>query len=226
MGLAVESGNLIITLMTIHLLASILTAEVRDLRMATVALVLQSATLGGIIAAFGYLSAQPWLYTWSASAVVTKAVLIPALLLSHIKRFPHREVNPLVGFRLSIALVIVFLLVFNRFVHTYMHFIAPTPAAMMEPARSSLAMAFTVFALGVYVCIVHRDVVKIIIGIILLENGAHLSLVTLAPRLPETTVLGITSNIVIASWLLLILAGYIYKALGTTDSLTLSRLRR
>jgi hydrogenase-4 component E len=226
MGPALQHGNVIVTLMMTHLLASILAAEVRNLRMATVCLVFQSITLGAIIAAFGYLWQQPWLYAWSATALATKAVIIPALIFAHIRNFPPRELQPIIGFRVSIALVIVFLLVFYRFVHTYISSIAPTSAAMMEPARSSLAMAFTVFALGVYVCIVHRDVVKIVIGIILLENGAHLSLVTLAPRLPETTVLGISSNIVIATWLLLMLAGYIYKALGTTDTVTLSELRR
>ena len=226
MGPAIEHGNLVVTLMAVHLLASILTAETRNLRMATIALVFQSATLGAIIAVFGYLWQQPWLYVWSASALITKAVIIPALLFAHIGKFPARELRPIVGFRVSIAFIIVFLLVFYRFMHTNMYFIAPTSAAMLEPARSSLAMAFTVFALGVYVCIVHRDVVKIVIGIILLENGAHLSLVTLAPNLPETTVLGISSNIVVATWLLLILGGYIYKALGTTDTVTLSELRR
>lgn len=226
MGPAIEHGNVIVTLMMIHLLASILTAEVRNLRMATVALVFQSATLAAIFAVFGYFWGQPWLYAWSASAFATKAIFIPLLLLAHIKHFPARELRPIIGFRVSIALIIVFLLVFYRFVHTYMYFIAPTAAAMMEPARSSLAMAFTIFSLGVYVCIIHRDVVKIIIGIILLENGAHLSLVTLAPSLPETTVLGVSSNIVVATWLLLILAGYIYKALGTTDTTTLSELKR
>jgi hydrogenase-4 membrane subunit HyfE len=226
MGPAIEHGNIIVTLMAVHLLLSIAASEVRDLRMATVALIFQSATLGAIFAAFGVLWNQPWLFAWSASVIATKAILIPLLLFAHIKNFPARELRPFIGFRVSIALIVVFLLVFYRFVHTYMFFIAPTTAAMMEPARSSLAIAFSIFALGVYVCIVRRDVVKIVIGIILLENGAHLSLVTLAPSLPETTVLGVTSNIVVATWLLLTLAGYIYKALGTTDTSTLSELRR
>jgi len=225
-GPAIDPGKLIVTLMAVHLLASILTAETRNLRMATIALIFQSTTLAAIIAVFGVLRGQPWLYAWSASALVTKAVIIPALLFAHIGNFPARELRPIIGFRVSIALIIVFLLVFYRFVHTNMYYIAPTPAAGVEPGRSCLAMAFTVFALGIYVCIIHRDVVKIVIGIILLENGAHLSLVTLAPSLPETTVLGISSNIVVATWLLLILAGRIYKALGTTDTVTLSELRR
>jgi len=218
-------GNTIVTLMTIHLLASILVAEARNLRWAVVALIVQSATLAAIFATFGYLWRQPWLHLWAVTALATKAVLIPVLLLSYIRHFPERETAPFIGFRVSLLLVVLFVVAFYRFISTYIDFIAPTTAATLERAKSSLAMAFTVFVLGLYVCMARRDVVKIIIGIILLENGCHLSLVTLAPQLPETTIIGITSNIVVAVWLLIYLSGRIYVALGTTDSAALSELK-
>ncbi|HIE51121.1 MAG TPA: hypothetical protein EYP85_05125 [Armatimonadetes bacterium] len=226
MGLAIEHGNVIVTLMMVHLLASLLAAEVRVLRGAIVALIFQSATLAAIFAAFGLLWTQPWLYGWAGVAVITKVVLIPLLLWMHVRQFPSREVRPIIGFRPSVALVVIFIVAFYRFIYTYIYFIAPTSAALVEPAKSSLAMAFTVFLLGLYMCMAKRDVVKIVIGIVVLENGIHLSLVTLAPGLPETTIMGITSNIIIAAWLLLYLAGRIYQTLGTTDTLMLSELKR
>lgn len=226
MGPMFQYTNAILTLMAAHLLASILTAETRNLRAAVGFLVLQSATLAFIFGTFGYLLGQPWLYAWSATALATKVVLIPLMLLVYTRRFPGREIEPIIGFRLSLFLIIVLMVVLYEVFDTGMDFIAPTEAARLEPARSSLAMAFTVFTLGVYVCIVRRDVVKIVIGIVLMENGVHLSLVTLAPGLPETTVIGITSNIVVAVWLLLVLSGQIYLALGTKDTATLSTLRR
>ena len=100
------------------------------------------------------------------------------------------------------------------------------PAAAAEPTRSSLAMAFTVFLLGAYVCIVRRDLVKVIIGVLLLENGAHLALISLVPARPETAAIGILTNVVLAAWLLLYFGQVIYRVLGTTDTLKLSELKR
>lgn len=223
---AIEYANWIVTLMVIHLLASILAAEPRDLRLSLGSLIVQSLTLSIIFAFFAFLFAQPWLYSWAVWTFLTKVLIIPGLLIWYVRMFPKREADPFIGFRVGIVLLLIFLTVFYRLIYTYMYFIVPIPEAMVEPAKSSLALAFTVFALGVYITIVKRDVVKVIIGIIILENGIHLSLLTLAPTLPETTILGITTNIFVAAWLLLYLAGRIYVALGTTDTAELSELKR
>ncbi|NIQ98746.1 MAG: hypothetical protein GTN78_00875, partial [Gemmatimonadales bacterium] len=191
-------SNLIITLMVAHLIASLLAVEVRNLRYSVACLAVQSALLASIFAVFGYLTATPNLYYWALIAVATKVLIIPGLLWHHIAQLPEREIRPVIGFRISVAIVAILVVICYRFMHTYVQFVAPTPEATVEPARSSLAIAFTVFALGLYVLMARRDAVKIIIGLILLENGIHLSLVTLAPTLPETTVLGVTTNIVVA----------------------------
>jgi len=223
-GLIVES-NLIVTLMVAHLIASLLAVEVRNLRYAVACLAVQSALLASIFAAFAYLTATPNLYYWVLTALATKVVIIPVLLWYHILRLPERELQPMIGFRISTAIIAVLTVICYRFLHTYVEFVAPTPEATIEPARSCLAIAFTVFALGLYVLMVRRDGVKIIIGMILLENGIHLSLVTLAPTLPETTVLGVTTNVVVTAWVLLYLVRQAFERLGTTDTLDLSQLR-
>jgi len=219
------SSNLIVTLMIAHLIASVLAVEVRNLRYAVACLAVQSALLAAIFATFAYLTSAPTLYYWALTAALTKVVIIPALLWHHIARLPEREIRPMIGFHISVAIVAVLVVICYRFMHTYVEFVAPTPEAIIEPARSCLAIAFTVFALGLYVLIVRRDAVKIIIGMILLENGIHLSLVTLAPTLPETTILGVTTNVVITVWVLLYLVRRAFERLGTTDTLDLSQLK-
>jgi len=223
----VYGSNIVITLMVAHLIASVLAVEWRSLRWSVVALALQSALLAGIFASFAslYPGAQ-YLWAWVATALVTKVVIVPVLLWVYINRLPEREVQPVIGFRLSIVLVGLMTVLFYRLMHTYIEFVAPTPDALSEPARSSLAIAFAVFGLGLYVLIARRDAVKIVIGLVLLENGVHLSLVTLAPTLPETALLGILTNVVVTAWLLLYLTGAIYRQLGTTDTATLSTLKR
>jgi len=219
-------GNLVVTLMIAHLIASVLAVEIRNLKSATIALCIQALFLSSIFAVFASLFNNPSIYWWSLTVVITKVVIIPWLLLIYIRKLPKAEVTPLIGYTLSISILSIILIIFYRFVHTFIEFIAPTPEAMAEPARSCLTLSFMIFALGLYVLVVRKDAIKIVIGLCLLENGVHLSLVTLAPGLPETTVIGIATNVVIAAWLLLYLTGRIFKIVGSTDTSILSELKR
>jgi hydrogenase-4 component E len=74
--------------------------------------------------------------------------------------------------------------------------------------------------------VARRDLVKVIIGVVLLENGAHLALISLVPGRAETAILGIATNIALSAWLLLYFGQVMYKVLGTTDTLKLSELKR
>jgi hydrogenase-4 component E len=219
-------GDLITTLMVCHFIASVGAAELRNLKTSTVFLMFQSLLLSLIIAAFAQQSQNYSLYWWVGLTVVTKVVIIPRLLFWHIKKTNYIEVKPLVSFVVSFIILAIALVAFYQFIHTYVNFVAPTASAATEPARSALALAFTIFVLGLYVLVVHRDAVKIIIGLHLIENGVHLALVTLVPQLPVTTVLGIVSNVVLAAVVLLLLTEAIYKMFGSSDTLTLSSLKR
>ncbi|MDH7498759.1 MAG: NADH-quinone oxidoreductase subunit K [candidate division NC10 bacterium] len=220
------TGNLIITLIVAHLIASIAAVEIRNLRASTWALCVQSLLLCSIFAAFAVISHNVTLYWWVLSTFVTKVIIVPWMLFYYIKRLPKSEVKPIIGFAASLILLFLFLVIFYRFIHTYIEFVAPTPEALIEPARSSLAIAFAIFVLGLYVLVARRDAVKIVIGLVLLENGVHLSLVTLAPMLPETTIFGITTNVIVAAFLLLYLTERVYRQLGTVDTVELSQLKR
>jgi hydrogenase-4 component E len=219
-------GDLITTLMVCHFIASVGAAELRNLKTSTVFLMFQSLLLSLIIAAFAQQSQNYSLYWWVGLTLVTKVVIIPWLLFWHIKKTNYIEVKPLVSFVVSFIILAISLVAFYQFIHTYVNFVAPTVSAGTEPARSALALAFTIFVLGLYVLVVHRDAVKIIIGLHLIENGVHLALVTLVPQLPVTTVLGIVSNVVLAAVVLLLLTEAIYKMFGSSDTLTLSSLKR
>lgn len=219
-------GDLITTLMVCHFIASVCAAEIRNLRTSTVFLLAQSLLLALIIVAFAEQSQNYTLYWWAGLTVLTKAIIIPGLLWWHIKRTNAMEIKPLVSFVVSFIVLAVFLISFYQLVHTYVNFLAPTAAAAVEPSRSALALSLTIFVLGLYVLVVHRDAVKIIIGLHLIENGVHLALVTLVPQMPVTTVLGIVSNVVFAAVMLLWLTENIYRTFGSADTLKLSTLKR
>jgi len=221
----VTGGNLIITLYLIHFGFSLLAAELRNLKWSVAAITIQSLFLASILATFAHIAANPSLYWWSLTALITKVILIPYLLWLYIRQLPTAETRPWLGTIPSVAVMLILVVVFYSFLHTNVEFIAPGLEAALEPARSNLALSLTICALGLWVLLVRRDAAKVVIGLVLLENGVHLSLVTLAPTLPETTIIGIITNVIITVWLLLYLAGRIFRSLGTTDTAMLSELK-
>ncbi len=219
-------GNFVITLYLMHFGLSMLAAELRNLRWSVIAIVFQSLTLAGILFTFANIAANPSLYWWGLTALITKVIIIPYLLLLYIRRLPTAETRPWLGTIPSVAVMLVIVVVFYNFMRTHVEFIAPSLEAAVEPARSNLSLALTICTLGLWVLLVRRDAAKAVIGLVLLENGVHLSLVTLAPTLPETTLIGIVTNVIITVWLLLYLAGRIFRTMGTTDTAMLSELKR
>ena len=222
----VTGGNLIITLYLIHFIFSLLAAELRNLKLSVVAITIQSLFLAGILVTFANIADNPSLYWWSLTALITKVIIIPYLLWLYIRQLPTAETRPWLGTVPSVAVMFILVVIFYGFFHTNVEFLAPTMQAAVEPARSNLALALTICVLGLWILLVRRDAAKAVIGLVLLENGVHLSLVTLAPTLPETTIIGIVTNVIITVWLLLYLAGRIFRALGTTDTAMLSELKR
>ena len=207
------------------LIVGVLAAEVRNLVVSTWAYLVHSLFLACTIGAFAILTGHNQLYYWVLATLITKVGFIPLMLRWYIINHQATEVRPLMGFRLSLTVLSLVLIGFFKIVHTYLDFVAPTEIATLEPYRSSLAVALTVFALALYILVTRRDAVKNVIGVCLLENGAHLSLVILAPTLPETVLLGITSSIVVSAGMLIYITARVYDVIGTADTFKLSRLR-
>ena len=215
----------ILTLTLGVLITGVAAAEIRNLAASTWMYLVHSLLLAGTFAAFAVVYDNPHLYWWALSTMVTKVVVIPLVLRWYVIKHPATELRPTLGFRLSLAILTGVLIGFFKLVHTYMDFIAPTDMAMLEPARSNLAVAFTIFVLGLYILATRRDAIKNAIGICLLENGAHLSLVVLAPALPETALLGIATSIVVSVWVLVYVTSRVVEIIGTPDTFKLSELR-
>jgi hydrogenase-4 component E len=223
---AAYGSNLIVTVLLVHLTASIVAVAWRSLRWTILALAVQSALLAWVLASFAALPGSGYLWLWAATVVATKVILVPALLWRYLGRVVQQEDAQVIGFRLSVFLVFVATVLFYSFMHRYVGLVNAAPEALGEPARSSLAIAFTVFALGLYVLVARRGAVKIVVGLVLMQNGVHLALVTLAPTLPETALLGMLTNVVVTAGLLLYLTGAVYREFRVADPSELSTLSR
>lgn len=216
--------DLIRVLSMMLIITTLAAAESRRLRVATLAYGAQALLIVALLLSFATIN--PALYWWAGTAFVTKAVLTPLALVWYIRRTRvEMELPPLIGFVPSVVLAAVLMVGFFQLTHSHADILAPSALAREEVFRTNLAVAATVFVLGLYAILSRRDAVKTVIGLCLLENGVHLSLVSLVPGLPETALFGIATEVVITAFLLLYVIAGVYAQFGTTDTLALRELR-
>ncbi len=213
--------NLIHTLSLFMILTSFAAVEARNLRHATLAYIVQALLICGLLAAYSVRNEA--LLWWAATALVTKAVLVPVFLW-RATTGAEQETKPLIGFGWSVVLVIALVALMYKLMHMHAGLFINIETKLAELAETNLAVAFTVFTLGIYCIFTRRDAIKTVIGLCLLENGVHLSLVSLAPTIKETALAGIATEVVVTVYLLLYIIGGIRERFATTDTFKLSEL--
>jgi hydrogenase-4 component E len=206
--------DLIRTLSMLLVITSVAAVEIRRLRLSAVAYSIQALLIVALLASFA--PGNPALYLWAGTALITKAVLTPYFLFRAIGAGDDRELQPLIGFAPSVVVAVLLMLGFYRLTHTHVALLAPSAIAQQELFRTNLAVASTVLT--------RRDAIKTVIGLCLLENGVHLSLMSLAPGLPETALFGVASEVVVTVYLLLYVIGGVRREFGTTDTFALREL--
>ena len=212
--------------LALAMVATSLTAvESRSLRLAAFAYLGQALLLVAIFLVLAYSLGNPLMYVWAGVALLTKATLIPALIFSYLRATGAKEAKPFIGLGVSVILASILMITFYRLVHAQAHFLAPTLVETGEPFRTIHAVALTVFTLGLYALVSRRDAIKSVVALCLLENGVHLSLVSLAPNMPEMPVIGIVTEVFVTVWLLLYIIRGINDQFGSTDTSLLNELR-
>jgi hydrogenase-4 component E len=217
------NAQLIETLSMVMLITSVAAVEIRRLRLAAVAYLAQALLIVGLLLSFAAVNQS--LYWWAGTAFLTKAVLTPWFLFRFIGKTQERELPPLIGFAPSVMVAAALMIGFYRLTHSQIALLAPTEVAQQEVFRTNLAVASTVFALGLYCVLTRRDAIKTVIGLCLLENGVHLSLVSLAPGLSETALFGVATEVVVTVFLLLYVIAGVRQEFGTTDTFALKELQ-
>jgi hydrogenase-4 component E len=221
-GEALHSG-LIETLSLTLVITSVAAVEMRRLRFSIFAYLCQALLIVGLLLSFA--SVNKALYWWAATALVTKAVLTPWFLFRAIRGVDDRELRPVIGFGPSAVIVALLMMSFFRLSRSGVALLTPTGMGQLGVFQTNLAVASTVFALGLYAVLTRRDAIKAVIGLCLLENGVHLSLVSLAPGLPETALFGVATEVVVTVFLLLYVIGGVRQVFGSTDTFRLRELK-
>jgi hydrogenase-4 component E len=211
------------TLALTLLVTSFLTVESRHLRRAVLAYMAQALVMVAVIASFA--TRHPALWLWAGTAFVTKFALISWMLHRELRAGDEEEVPPWLGSWVSAFLIGGLALAGYSLVHAYAHLLAPASLAGQEPYRTNVAVALTLLIVGLYAVLTRRDGFKVVIGVCLIENGAHLSLVSLAPGMHETVLIGIVTDVVVAVFLMLHLVHGMEEQFGSRDTSLLRSLR-
>jgi hydrogenase-4 component E len=203
-------------------ITSVAAVELRKLTIAATAYAVQALLIVTLLVSFAAMNSA--LYWWAGTAFVTKVILVPWALFWAIPKDDDREPAPIIGFAPSVVMATLLILGFFRLTHLHAGWLAPL--AKLPVLQTNLAVAATVFVLGIFCVLTRRDAIKTVIGLCLLENGVHLSLVSLAPELPETALFGVATEVVVTAWLLLYVIVGVRQSFGTTDTFKLNELRR
>lgn len=215
--------RLIYTLSLFLVITSMLALELRRLRNSAIAYVAQALLIVSLLVCFGVQNHA--LYWWAATALVTKAILIPWFLFQAVPSREQKEVKPLVPLGPSVIIAALLMTGSFKLMHAQFELLAPSAITAEAVYRTNLGVAGTVFMLGLYGLLTRRDAVKTVVGLCLLENGVHLSLISLTPALPETALFGVATEVVVTVYLLLYVIRGVEREFGTTDTMRMRELQ-
>ena len=181
----------------------------------------QSLILVLLLVALGIVTGSQVLFTWAASAFVTKVLFAPGIMLFAIKKIGPAADKPVPS---AINPVVVILIVALELFLCYVavNGIALPTAIEVKPA---LAVSLAHFFIGLTCIITQRSILKQVFGYCLMENGSHVTLALLAPQAPELVEIGIATDAIFAVVIMAIVAVRIHKKNNTLDANDLKELK-
>lgn len=152
--------------------------------------------------------------------VAVKGFLIPRYLFLSIREVRElREINPVVGYSLSLVFgVVISAVAFYAFHAT------PVAQAVLSPFHAATAVATA--CIGLFLIVTSRNVVRQIIGYIVLENSGFILGVSVAAFQPLFVEMGVLLDMLIAVFIMVIAVTFIHSKHATISVHTLERLTR
>ncbi len=215
----------IMYLSLLMIVTSLLAVEWRSLPEAVRTYQVQSVLIALVFALYAYSLNNPALYYWSGTALVSKGIIVPWLLRRYVLRVHSKETPPMLSILPSQVLGIAAALLAFGWAFKHHADLVLLPDLAGEPYRMNSAVAAAVLIIGFYALLTRRDAFKIVIGLCLLENGVHMGLISLAPSIPETALIGVVTDVVVSVLMLLYIVTGIYRSAGSLDTSHIAQLR-
>jgi hydrogenase-4 component E len=157
----------------------------------------------------------------SISSFVIKGIVFPYLLFNSLRAADIRqEVDPLIGYGLSL-LVAILLLGLSFWVSNQMKLPEGHPA----PSDLALPAAFATTLIGLQLIVSRRRAILQTVGYLVMENGIFIFGVTLAHKQPILVEMGVLLDVFVAVFVMGITIFHISKEFDHQDADQLSELR-
>ena len=181
---------------------------------------IQSLVLVTIFISLGVLTGSTELFTWSATAFLTKVIFVPAVVIYTFKKMgnPKENIEPVVKPMVSVILAIIEVAICFAIIQ----YVEMPGAAEIKPA---LAVSLAHFFIGLTCIVSQRNILKQMFGYCLMENGSHLTLALLAPTAPEIVEIGIATDAIFAVIIMAIIVFRVYKKFDSMNSDNLMELK-
>ena len=218
--MSVQVEGVVIPLASCMLVTAFFIVESRRLRASAYFYIAQSSLLVGVFLSIASLIPEPHFYLWAITAVITKVLIVPWLVLRTIAKLGVEvEEEPI------IPMIPSFIADFSLMILGFwLGFSLPLP--ILRPGfRICFGTSLILMFLGIYGMTGKSCAIKQTICLCHLENGVHLLLATLAYATPITVEVGILTDAVLAIAIMLYLSTLIKKVSGSLSTYRLSSLR-
>ncbi len=175
----------------IFLFFTFVAGESRNLKFASYSLIPQGLLIVLSLMIVGYVNNLSHFYVIAAVDLLVRVFLMPAALIILLRVRLQKEEKPAIIHPLSIALSIVLLSVGYKFIDTIKIMNFPN-------ILSFFTAGATAFIYGMFLFLSKRDMVKMIISFFIIENGIHLILLSMLPKVGKAVEFGLTINFIVA----------------------------
>lgn len=169
------TGSMIVNnLAGLMMLTSLFVISVKSYRLSCGFYACQSLVLVSIFATLSCLFVAEQLLIWSASAFITKVLLVPLIMIYAARNIPQNIPEKALFGPAMMALLAALIVLLCAFV------VQPVKLPMATGLKPALAVALGHFLLGLLCIVSQRNILRQIFGYCLMENGSHLVLALLA----------------------------------------------
>ncbi|MBP8685752.1 MAG: hydrogenase [Methanomassiliicoccales archaeon] len=179
----------------------------------------QSLMLAAIAAVLAHYTGSEHIYVVAGLTLVVKGVVIPRFLIYSMDRLKvRREIEPLVGIPAS-------LLISGGLVIVAYYITEPLISSAETVTRNCLAVSLAVVLIGLFMMISRRKAMTQMVGLLMMENGLFLGIISTTYGMPLIVEIGIFFDVLMAVLIMGIFAYRINQTFETLDTTFMRRLR-
>ncbi|MCG7844323.1 MAG: hydrogenase [Methanomassiliicoccales archaeon] len=180
---------------------------------------IQSIMLAMLAAVLAYYTGSEHIYLVAGLTLVVKGMIIPRFLMYSVDRLKvKREVEPLVGIPGS-------LLISGALIIVSYYVTEPLISSAETVTRNCLAISLSVVLIGMFMMISRRKAMTQMVGLLMMENGLFLGIISTTYGMPLLVEIGIFFDVFMAVLIMGIFAFRVNRTFETLDTTFMRRLR-